>query len=368
MSACHMCLRTSGGELVQDLARDLIRRCLHGDVQQRLQTVDEVLQHPFINEKARMDLVVRRASNNGFGTRGAMTAGNAAAASEPTKSDVYPDGSYAVIIGINDYESAGVDPQAGGLRNLTSAREDGELMAETLHRQGFTILHELYDQDATHAAVNALLSNVKKQMRQRPRSRFVFFLATHGVLDEDDEGWVCCYGCDTTELERTCISMDFLRKFAKRLDATHQMYFLDMCHAGSFLEGTRAAPTKYEMALLNSPALYGMTAVTKDQEAIECEGHGIFTKLVVDGLNGYVETRGRNYVTATELFSYVQRGVLEEADRRKRKQVPKFQPLWPMHKKRSCDGQVLFFKDSRCRDTEDASPTAAASRSSHAFV
>ena len=62
----------------------------------------------------------------------------------------------------------------------------------------------------------------------------------------------------------------------------------------------------------------------------------------VFGLNGRVETGDRLYMTATELFSYVQRGVVEEAERRSRVQVPKFQPLWQMHQKQSCDGQVLF--------------------------
>ena len=97
--------------------------------------------------------------------------------------------------------------------------------------------------------------------------------------------------------------------------------------------------------MVSKPAIYGMTAVTRDQEAIETNGHGIFTKLVVDGLNGRVETGDRLYMTATELFSYVQRGVVEEAERRSRVQVPKFQPLWQMHQKQSCDGQVLFFKE-----------------------
>jgi len=58
-----------------------------------------------------------------------------------------------------------------------------------------------------------------------------------------------------------------------------------------------------------------MTAVTKDQEAIESNGHGIFTRLVVDALDGHVNTGDRMFVTATEVFGYVQRGVLEEAGR-----------------------------------------------------
>jgi hypothetical protein len=98
--------------------------------------------------------------------------------------------------------------------------------------------------------------------------------------------------------------------------------------------------------MLKSPAVYGMTAVTKDQLALEVGGHGIFTKLLVDGLNGKVGVfarRERGHVTATELFSYVQRGVLEAAGKYGREQTPKFEPLWQMHKRRSCDGQVLFF-------------------------
>ena len=98
--------------------------------------------------------------------------------------------------------------------------------------------------------------------------------------------------------------------------------------------------------MLKSPAVYGMTAVTKNQLALEVGGHGIFTKLLVDGLNGKVGVfarRERGHVTATELFSYVQRGVLEAAGKKGREQTPKFEPLWQMHKGRSCDGQVLFF-------------------------
>ena len=140
--------------------------------------------------------------------------------------------------------------------------------------------------------------------------------------------------------------MKALKDFAKRLDCAHQLFLLDCCHAGSLLVGTRGAPSKFEVAMLKSPAVYGMTAVTKDQAALEVGGHGIFTKLLVDGLNGKVGVfarRERGHVTATELFSYVQRGVLEAAGKEGREQTPKFEPLWQMHKGRSCDGQVLFF-------------------------
>ena len=65
------------GEPVQDFARDLIRQCLNGDPAKRPQTMAKVLQHPFLNARARNMEISRRASANldgggggGVGTRG----------------------------------------------------------------------------------------------------------------------------------------------------------------------------------------------------------------------------------------------------------------------------------------------------------
>ena len=74
----------------------------------------------------------------------------------------------------------------------------------------------------------------------------------------------------------------------------------------------------------------------------------------MDALCGNVDTRERNYVTGAELFSYVQRGVLEEASRRGLVQVPKYQPLWQQHKKKNCDGQVIFAANARARGADGA--------------
>ena len=41
----------------------------------------------------------------------------------PTVQSVYPDGSYAIVIGINDYTSSGVPKDEGGMGNLDSARQ-----------------------------------------------------------------------------------------------------------------------------------------------------------------------------------------------------------------------------------------------------
>ena len=177
-----------GRSVSTELAQDLIRECLQGDPKKRLASMAQVLAHPFLNEEARTAEITRRASLEEVGTRGATRKGknakDAADALTPTK--VYPDGSYAVLIGINDYESSGISPDEGGMADLKSARQDAELVRDTLRARGFTILGELYDKEATKAGMNELLDNVQEKLEGKSRSRLVFFLASHGILVKND--------------------------------------------------------------------------------------------------------------------------------------------------------------------------------------
>ena len=94
-----------------------------------------------------------------------------------------------------------------------------------------------------------------------------------------------------------------------------------------------------------------MTAVTEDQEALEANGHGLFTQSIVHALNGMAPEfqRKEAYLTATQLFSYAQKSVFQKAEEEGRHQTPKFEPLIQMHKEKSCDGQFLFFANPTMR-------------------
>jgi hypothetical protein len=294
--------------------------------------------------------------------RGAASAKVASpVALEEEDMELYPDGSFAVIVAINDYTSS-VPLDECGLSNLQCARNDGELIKDTLvNRHGFVMLGELYDASATSMDLLDLLDTVKNAMEGKLRARFVFFLASHGHLDDDGRGWICTHGCRLNKLNSTCIKMSVLKDFAESIDCQHQLYLLDCCHAGSLLVTTRGGQAKkaattttrseYELAMLSSPAIHGLTAVTKTEQALEERGHGMFTRSFVEGLDGGVGVfaRGvRKHVTTTELFSYVQRRVLELAKQKGRDQTPRCEPLLVNHKKKPCDGQMLFF-DSRER-------------------
>ena len=198
------------------------------------------------------------------------------------------------------------------------------------------------------------LPTVKNKLKGKTKARFIFFLASHGHLDEDQRGWINLFGSNLNKLNSTCIKMSILKDFAESIDCRHQLYLLDCCHAGSLLVSPRGghhdsslnSSSQYARAMLESPAIHGLTAVTKNQQALEEGGHGMFTRSFAEGLDGGVGVFARaerNHVTTTELFSYVQRRVLELAKNKGRDQTPRFEQLIVNHKQCPCNGQMLFF-------------------------
>ena len=336
---------TDSTKKLAEYASDLLRKCLQGDAAKRPQSMAEILLHPFFD-------ISRRQPDVDVGSRGSKKSKKTAAVQFGAE-EAYPDGSFAVIVAIDKYgdiaTTSGSEAERArvaqhGLPDLRFAVADAALTKKVLKLHGFQIIQELYNEEATVTGVLDLIDFVVEFLRDKPKSRFVFSLASHGLLDDDEEeGWICCHGTNTKKLSRTCIEMTKLKKLAKRITSEHQLYLLDCCHAGGLFVGSRGAPTAYQKALMMSPAIYGMTAVNENQEALEAHGHGIFTRSIANALLGHGFTNGKEMLTAGDLFSYVSQQVFETASDLGRVQTPKFEPLLSMHKKNSCDGQFLFF-------------------------
>ena len=141
------------------------------------------LQNPFLFSSSK-DKVTNRGSKSSSFITPTYTS-----TSTITKNDIYSDGSYAVIIAINDYLSSNIKETNHGMSNLNCARADGKLIKTVLsERHGFEILGELYDNRATSIQFLDLLDDVKNKLKGKTKARFVFFLASHGHLDEDSRG------------------------------------------------------------------------------------------------------------------------------------------------------------------------------------
>jgi len=96
-----------------------------------------------------------------------------------------------------------------------------------------------------------------------------------------------------------------------------------------------------------------MTAVTKDQKAIEKEGNGVFSKVFCAGLTAFEE---RKFVTFNKLTDYIDERVDMNSDG---KMAPQFGKMLLDHYGKLCEGQFVFFNANDPPIAKMSTPAAA---------
>jgi len=105
----------------------------------------------------------------------------------------------------------------------------------------------------------------------------LFYFAGHGHI-EPSGGYILASDASRGD---EGVSLSEILTFANTSPAKNKIIILDSCHSG--IAGTSSVDN--QTAAL-SEGLTVLTASTKDQYASEKEGRGVFTTLLVDGLNG----------------------------------------------------------------------------------
>jgi Caspase domain len=207
---------------------------------------------------------------------------------------------WALVVGIDRYERA---------PRLNYAVADARAVAAALPGLGFSDVRMLLDEQATRAAIERVVYvDLKEHMGQNDRL-FVFF-AGHGVTVAlprgGEEGYLVPVDGDPDRPEITAIPMDEVRKIGRRVPAKHIFFAIDSCFSG--FAATRDAAGGGDADLLSAldePVVQVLTAGRKGQKAVETEGHGLFTRRLLDGLRGLADRDQRGFVTATQLAAWL---------------------------------------------------------------
>jgi uncharacterized caspase-like protein len=220
--------------------------------------------------------------------------------SAPALDSLYQN-SYAVIIGVNAYDK---------WPSLEYAVKDARAMTEKLKSLGFqtTIL---LDQHATKDNILKILGDDLPQKVQK-NDRVVIFFAGHGQTEEMADGtqmgYIVPVDADTRNIFSTAISMDQVRVFSRRLRAKHVLYLIDSCYAGLGLTRSGTIPPSerdYLRKITTRKAHQMLTAGGKGERAHEEGGHGVFTKYVLEALDGAADRDERGFITFSDMASYV---------------------------------------------------------------
>lgn len=217
--------------------------------------------------------------------------------------------SWAVIVGINDYQS---------WPKLRYAVNDANAIEQTLVNK-FGFKHEnirkLLNGDATRQRIMEVLGDEFTDGRKVQREdRVFFFFAGHGATrtfeDGRQLGFIVPVDADRENYYSTAISMTSLREASDLIAAKHIYFVMDSCYSGLALSrggGAYSGNRSYLEEVTRRTARQILTAGGADQQVADDgpNGHSVFTWALLQGLEGQADLDGNGVITASELGAYV---------------------------------------------------------------
>ena len=244
---------------------------------------------------------------------------------------------WSIIVGINHY----VSPSDYGLKPLNGAIRDAICIAKWLLKHGNVprkniklIISNKNLQPVIKNDVDKEIAAVVKEIITGPGSanRLYFYFAGHGIgVDNDIENnGLCLSNWDHYIYDAaTLSSSDYKRKFLSQGLFKEVIMWLDCCrNVEQRLTPGASSGFKYQGINLN-PRYFVAKATTYDNQSFEAaqtiDGHkewrGIFTKVLLDGLNGAAKN-SKGDIDAVSLSNYLYKNVSPEASKEGYSQEP----------------------------------------------
>jgi uncharacterized caspase-like protein len=224
---------------------------------------------------------------------------------------------YALLIGIDRY-----DPP---LRTLRYAVKDASVLAERL-RGEFGFQETLLTNQAANAtAIRERLAHWAQETE--PQDSVLIFFAGHGAnhlaADGGQVGYLLPAGA--TEDPNSWLAESEIVQRAKDLPARWVLLILDACYAGTTFRHDIPAGAR------DDQVLKALVAGTEYQPVLDggAGDHSIFTRAVLDGLDGWADSGQRpdDIISADELIVYVKHEVPWRSRVRAHEQTPVGGPL-----------------------------------------
>jgi hypothetical protein len=229
----------------------------------------------------------------------------------PTPGPTYKAGygkSWAVVIGINAYQKW---PKLGYAVN------DAQSVGTALKRFGFDEVITIFDGEATQQRILRTLGDDLYVKTQEEDRVFIFF-AGHGQTQDlpngNKVGYIIPVEGEINNYYSTAISMRQLQDLSERLRAKHIFFALDACFSGLLLR-MRGDGTAADAVLegTTAPVRQVLTAGSEGEQVVEFDGNGLFTKVLLSGLQGEADVNRDSRITASELYQFINPRVLESS-------------------------------------------------------
>ena len=220
---------------------------------------------------------------------------------------------HALVVGINEFRNPAFQ--------LRYSVPDATAVAQMLRKRAAPLFEKVDVELLTTPEATtreALLAAFGHYRNIGADDVFVFYVASHGTVTNEDlasrEYFLISsnVGLASDEaLRRDALSQGDLKRLIAAIPATKKVILLDTCQAGALGDAlgltTRGDSDQRAINILS--AAVGSTvlsAATSQEQALEgMNGHGVFTWVVLQGLDGRADVQKNGYVSTLDLASYV---------------------------------------------------------------
>lgn len=281
---------------------------------------------PLVNGRNQLRIVAFNAENTMESNPITAVVDAAFAGSEPRL--------HALLVGVKDFRNPALQ------LNYTVA--DAELIGGILRERVAPLYREAEirvlttPSSTTRDGIIAALTEARDKVR--PQDLFVFFIASHGTVDEDEYFVLTSNvgSVSTQALRRDALNQAEIKELLASVPSTKKFIVVDTCNAGAIGSqltaalATRGLTQATAMKLLSrAVGSTVLSASSSTQEAIEgYKGHGLLSYVLGAGLTGSADADKDGFVTTLEIASYVDAEVPQLAESvYKRAQYPLVSPI-----------------------------------------
>lgn len=200
----------------------------------------------------------------------------------------------ALCVGIDYYEKtrklAGCVNDARSVKDALERNSDGTLNFE---------VKLICSENDKSCISRGMLKDAIKDLFRSESEIALFYFSGHGSID-DNGGYLC-----TSEVERCDdgLSLDDIMSCVGQSKAQNNIIVLDSCYCGGI--GNKVEMKNYSIIHEGTVIL---AACGKDEYSCEENGHGVFTSLMIEAINGGAMNL-LGYVSPGSVYSYIDRSL-----------------------------------------------------------
>jgi len=217
--------------------------------------------------------------------------------------------SHVLAIGIDEYKN----PQL----KLNYARTDAESFVEVIRAKSSRLFTDvnvttLYDTEATRENILTTLDQIAA--KANPEDVFTLYYAGHGSIVDNRYYFVTTENIklyDRAKLDRDATFVNDMQQKLTAIPAKKVLVIMDACHSGAaadLLAVRGAAEEKALAQLARNVGVHVLASSGSEQYASEFAqlGHGVFTYVLLKGLQGEADMLKDGQVTVKELGLYIE--------------------------------------------------------------